>query len=45
LAIYLGITIFGDKKERSFNDNIVDFKVESIDKVVITPKDNTKKNF
>ena len=45
LVIYLGITFFGDKKESSFSDNIVDFKVENVDKIEITPKDNAKKPF
>ena len=45
LAIYAGVTLFGDKKESSFNDKIADFNTESIDAIQIHPKDGTKKDF
>ncbi len=45
LAIYAGISLFGDKKESSFDDKIVDFDLESVDMIKIHPKDNAKKDF
>ncbi len=45
LAIYAGVTLFGDKNESSFNDKIADFDTKSIDAIQIHPKDATKKDF
>ncbi len=45
LLVYGGITLFGDKKDRSFDDNIVDFKIDNVDKLVITPKEKNKEKF
>jgi len=45
LAIYAGVSLFGDKKESSFNDKIADFDIESIDLIKIHPKDISKKEF
>ncbi len=45
IVIYLGITFIGGKKERSFDDKITGFNVENVNKIVINPKDKTKKEF
>lgn len=45
LAIYAGISLFGDKKESSFDDKIADFETESVDLIKIHPKDKNKEDF
>ena len=45
LAIYAGISLFGDKKESSFNDKIADFDTENVDLIKISPKERSKKEF
>ena len=45
LIVYAGITLFGDKKESSFNDKIADFDVEDVDLIKIFPKEKSTKEF
>ncbi len=45
LIVYAGITLFGDKKESSFNDKIADFDVEDVDLIKISPKEKSTKEF